>query len=106
MLAYSDDETVEAVIATRMRPYTDRTIATADALHRELARVRAYGYSVTDGHIHRDSRGIGVPVFGPHGRVYAGIGVVVPNDGTSPLPYIEILREAATGIARTLAAIE
>jgi len=106
MLAYAHAETVDAVIAAGMRAYTDHTITTPDGLRRELARVRASGYSVTDGHIHRDSRGVGVPVFGPHGRVYAGIGVVVPNDGTSPLPYIEILRESASGITRALAALE
>lgn len=102
MLAHADAGVVDAVIASGMHVYTDRTIATPEALRRELARVRANGYSVTDGHIHRESRGIGVPVFGPHGRVYAAIGVVVPNDGTSPLPHIEILREAASGITRAL----
>lgn len=106
MLAHADADTVAAVIAGGMLAYTDRTITTADALHHELARVRSYGYSVTDGHIHRESRGVGVPVFGPHGRVYAAIGVVVPNDGTSPLPYIEILREAASGITRALSVFE
>ena len=106
MLAHAEPATVDAVVEAGLRRYTDRTIVTAEELQRELARVRAYGYSVTDGHIHPDSRGIGVPVFGPHGRVVAGIGVVVPNDGTSPLPQIELLREAASGIRRALTAME
>jgi hypothetical protein len=45
-----------------------------------------------------------VPVMGPGGSVYAAIGVVVPNDGASTHGYAELLRRAATGIARELAA--
>lgn len=104
MLAHAEPDTVDAVIATGMPAYTDRTIGDAATLRRELVRVRADGYSVTDGHIHPDSRGIGVPVFGPNGRVYGGIGVVVPNDAASPLPHIAVLREASAGISRVLAA--
>jgi len=103
MLAHAGAETVEAVVAAGMRAFTDRTITDAAALRLELRRVRADGFSVTDGHIHPDSRGIAVPVLGPQGRVFGGIGVVVPNDGAPPFPHIEVLREAAAGISRALA---
>jgi len=104
MLAHADAETVDAVVASGMRSFTEHTIADERSLRRALSRVRSDGYSVTDGHIHPDSRGIGVPVMGPHGRVYAGIGVVVPNDAASPFPHVEVLREAAAGITRALQA--
>ena len=103
LLAHSDSELIDEVIAAGMTAYTEFTITTPQALRREVARVRRDGFSVTDGHIHRDSRGIGVPVIGPHGRVYGGIGLVVPSDGTNPAPQIEVLREAAAGITRKLA---
>jgi DNA-binding IclR family transcriptional regulator len=106
MLAHADPEDVDAVIAAGLRPLTDRTITDPDALRRELVRVRADGFSETAGHIHPDSRGIGVPVLGPRGRVYAAIGVVVPNDGSSPRPQIQVLLEAAAGITRALEALE
>ena len=57
---------------------------------------------MTEGQIHLESRGIAVPVLGPHGVVYAAIGVVVANDGTSPQPAIELLTMAAAGITRAL----
>ena len=102
MLAHADQDTVDSVVATGLPAFTEHSISDEHALRRELARVRIDGYSVTDGHIHPDSRGIAVPVFGPHGRVYAGIGVVVPNDATNPMPHIAVLREAAAGITRAL----
>ena len=42
------------------------------------------------------------PVLGPHGVVYAAMGVVVPNDDTSPQAAIELLTVAAAGITRAL----
>lgn len=102
MLAHARAATVDAVIAAGLHPLTDRTITTPEVLRRELARVRAQGYAVTDGHIHSDSRGIGVPVAGRHGRIQAAIGLVLPNDGANPLSYVDLLREAAAGITRAM----
>ncbi len=66
-----------------------------------LRRVRADGFAVLEGHIHPDSTGIAVPVYGPHGVVYAAVGVIVPNGG-APMPHVELLRSASAGITRAL----
>ena len=58
-------------------------------------RIRSDGWAVCDGHIHEESRGIAVPVYGAHQDVIAAIGVVVPNDDAPTLPHIELLTRAA-----------
>ncbi|WP_194396871.1 IclR family transcriptional regulator [Microbacterium atlanticum] len=103
LLAHADESLAEDVVQAGMRAYTDRTIRTGTDLRAQLRRVREDGYAVTEGHIHPESRGIAVPITGPGGTVYAAIGVVVPNDGVSPHPYVELLRRAAAGIAHDLA---
>lgn len=102
LLAHASPDLVEEVIAADWPAYTPRTIRGGEALRDRLRHVRADGFAVADGYIHAESRGIAVPVRGPHGAVYAAIGVVVANDGTSPQPAIELLTVAATGITRAL----
>ncbi|WP_194409835.1 IclR family transcriptional regulator [Microbacterium cremeum] len=104
LLAHAEPDLVDAVVERGLRVYTDRTIRTEGELRARLSQVREDGYALADGHIHPESRGIAVPVTGPGGTVYAAIGVVLPNDGGSPYPYVELLRRAAAGIARDLAA--
>jgi DNA-binding IclR family transcriptional regulator len=103
LLAHAPLDTVDAVTAAGLRPYTDRTIRTRAQLDEALAHVRADGFIVNDGHIHAESRGVAVPVRGPDGSVSAALGAVVPNDGVSSLPTIETLAIAARGIERALA---
>lgn len=102
LLAHASPGVVEDVIAAGWPTYTPATIRSADELRARLRRVRADGFAVTDGHIHRESRGIAVPVIDRRGVVHAALSVVVPSDGTSPQPAVELLTVAAAGIARAL----
>lgn len=104
LLAHAAPALVAEIESEPLRTYTEQTISTPGQLHVVLARVRADGFAVGEGYIHPESRGIAVPVSGPGGDVYAAMGVVVPNDRTSPLPYVDLLRRAAAGVARDLAA--
>jgi DNA-binding IclR family transcriptional regulator len=103
LLAHGDPALIAEVEGGELKTYTEHTISTAAQLRAVLHRVRADGFAVADGYIHLESRGIAVPVTGPSGAVYAAMGVVVPNDGASPLPYVDLLRRAAAGVARDLA---
>ncbi|HEY6800634.1 MAG TPA: IclR family transcriptional regulator [Agromyces sp.] len=103
LLAHGDTALIAEVERGELRAYTPHTIGTAEQLRAVLHRVRADGYAVADGYIHEESRGIAVPVTGPSGAVYAAMGVVVPNDGASALPFVDLLRRAAAGVARDLA---
>ena len=84
LLAHAGDALVDEVVAAGWPLPTAHTIRDGAELRQRLRRVRADGFAVTDGHIHPESRGIAVPVLGPHGVVYAAMGVVVPNDDTPP----------------------
>ncbi|QIG38389.1 IclR family transcriptional regulator [Microbacterium sp. 4R-513] len=101
LLAHAAPGLVDEVIAAGWPAYTAETIR-RDALRDRLRHVRADGFAITNGQIHAESSGIAVPVLGPHGAVYAAIGVVVANDGSSPQPAIELLTVAAAGITRAL----
>ena len=102
MLAHAPAETVNAVIADGFVPtFTDRTIRSEAELRAVLRHARADGCIVLEGHIHPDSTGIAVPVYGPHGAVYAAVGVIVPND-LPRLPLVELLKTASTAITRAL----
>ncbi len=104
LLANASPELIDEVMRAPMRAYTGSTPRTAAQLRAILRRVRQDGYAFTDGYIHVDSRGIAVPVVGPGGTVYAGMGVVLANDGSPVTPYVDLLRRAAAGVARDLAA--
>lgn len=103
LLAYAEPAVLEAVLATDLRSYTAATIRTATELHRTLRRVRAEGYADLRGHIHEDARGLGVPVRGPDGSVYAALSAVIRNTDGPAYDVIETLRVAASGVARSLA---
>lgn len=102
LLAHAGDGLIDEVIAAGWPKPTLASVADGFALRDRLRRVRADGHAVLDGHLHHESRGIAVPVFGPHGAVYAAMGVVVANDGASPAAAIELLTIAAAGVTRSL----
>jgi len=102
LLAHAGEDLVDEVIAAGWPRHTPFTLRDGSELRRVLARVRADGFVVTDGHIYEESRGIAVPVLGPHGVVYAALGVVVPNDDSPTAGTVELLRMAAAGIREDL----
>ena len=104
LLAHSGQAVVDAVLSAPLRRYTPHTIQTEAQLRAALRRVRADGWAVCDGHIHEESRGIAVPVYGAHQDVIAAIGVVVPNDDAPTLPHVELLTRAAREIGAAMRA--
>ncbi len=78
MLAYSDAETVDAVLAAGLEPRTPRTLTSPAALRRELTSIPDRGWATE-----REEGNIGVacvaaPVFGPLGTVAAALSVTGP----------------------------
>jgi len=102
LLAHAPQATLDDVLAAGLHAYTPHTIRTRGQLEAALQRTRTDGYALSDGHIHEESRGVAVPVRGPDSSVYAALGAVVPNDGSSPLPVVEVLAIAAKGIEQAL----
>ncbi|MEI3845824.1 MULTISPECIES: IclR family transcriptional regulator [unclassified Microbacterium] len=103
LLAHAGPGVVDDVIAAGWPAFTPATIRGGDELRAVLRRVRADGFALTDGHVHPGTRGLAVPIADARtGALHAALGVVVPSDGTSPQPLVELLTVAAAGIARTL----
>ncbi|MEQ6897006.1 IclR family transcriptional regulator [Microbacterium sp. KR10-403] len=102
LLAHADEAVVDEVIAAGWPRFTERTLRDGAALRERLRHVRAQGFADLPGHIHDDSRGIAVPVRGPHDAVHAALGVVVRNDAAPVQPIVELLTVAAAGISRAL----
>lgn len=63
----------------RLEQRTDRSLADATALRRQLATIRRRGYAVTTSELEIGLDAIGVPVPGPDGDVIAALGISGPT---------------------------
>ena len=67
---------IDAFLAkARLKPFTDRTITSRDALRRVLEQVRERGYALVDQELELGLRSIAVPVRGANGSVAAAMNV-------------------------------
>lgn len=95
---------LEEVVDAGIRRYTENTPQTLDELLEVVDRVREVGYSVAEGFIHPAARGMAAPIYGPDGRVLAGLGVVVPSGEPVNMRILELLRNAARGVSQQMRA--
>lgn len=107
MLAFTDEETVRAMLARiRLRRRTANTITSRAALYAELAEVRRRGYAVDNIEFEDGIRCVGAPIFDHAGRCAAAISLSVPAVHL-PLRRIEhglgpLVRTAALRVSRQL----
>lgn len=76
ILAYQSDDEIERVLSSELMKYTNETIIEADALRKELERVRDCGFALSFGEWDRDLAGIAAPVIHQTGTAIASCGVV------------------------------
>lgn len=100
ILAYSDADVVETVLAAGMAPRTPRTLTTREGVLRELAAIPDRGWAVD-----REEGNIGVscvaaPVFGPLGDVVAALSVTGPSALVRPDRIGPAVRLAAAAASR------
>lgn len=100
ILAFSDAETVDTVLAAGLVPRTPRTVTSPDALRRGLAAIPARGWASE-----REEGNIGVacvaaPVFGPLNVVVAALSVTGPVAGVRPDRLGPAVRMAASAASR------
>ncbi len=105
LLAAAPIKIQDAVFASRLKRFTDRTITDGDRLRRVLADVRRQGYALNPGHVHADATGVAVPVRDGRGAVVAALSVIVPRDSQAR-STIPALGTAARGVSRALAITE
>lgn len=89
----------------RLRPYTERTITTRSALHRELETVRDQGYAAAADELEWGLTAIAVPLRSAHGEVVASMSVSGPSlrvtEDRVPL-LVPVLTEAADAVSGRL----
>lgn len=80
LLAFGRPEVLAGLIAkTPLARFTDRTLITAEALHADMSRIRARGFSFDDEEKNRGMRCIGASVFDLSGEAVAGLSVSGPT---------------------------
>jgi DNA-binding IclR family transcriptional regulator len=102
LLAACDDKVLQRIVKRGMEPLTPSSLQNEVELRGAVDSARREGYAVSPGRIFEGSRGIAVPVRGPDGATVAAIGIVEPNDGSSAMNHVNLLRQAAVGIADAL----
>jgi len=102
LLAACDEKVLDRVVQRGLEPLTPSSLQNEVQFRAAVESARREGYAVADGRIFEGSRGIAVPVRGPDGECVAAIGIVEPNDGSSAMNHVNLLRQAAAGIAEAL----
>lgn len=101
LLAFQAEEVIEKYVARPLAKPTLNSVTDPDALRRELAEVRARGYSVTRQEMTAGSGSIAVPIRS-QGRVVAAVGVIVHVARLNESRLVASLKSAAESIARDL----
>jgi len=73
LLAYEEHSDLEIESLGKLERFTDATITDPRKLRAELAKIRELGYAVSNGERDKGVRGIAAPIFGPDGKIVAGI---------------------------------
>ncbi|MDF2724787.1 MAG: Transcriptional regulator [Paenibacillus sp.] len=79
MLAYLPEETVKAVLAKGLKPYTDHTVTDSASLLTELAAIRSRGYAIDNMEHEYGIKCVGMPLLNKRKQVVAGISVSGPS---------------------------
>lgn len=79
LLAFLPEAEREAVLAGPLEAVTGNTVTDADALRRQLDKVRERGYSVTRGERVLGGVGIAAPILAGNGRLLGAIGIGLPE---------------------------
>jgi DNA-binding IclR family transcriptional regulator len=101
LLAYAPDDVRQRVLGTPLQRFLPRTITSPAILARQLDRVRADGYAVTDEEMTQGARSVGVPIIAGD-AVVGALGFVVDDLRRSRGRLVAALQVAAQGIARSL----
>ncbi len=80
LLAFQRPEVVEQVIAAGLKVYTTTTIATAEALRKELGAIRKRGYAIDNSEHQVWVRCVAAPIRNSSGHVFASVSVTGPAD--------------------------
>ncbi len=80
ILAFSDKELLDAVLAEPMKPRTPRSLTSGKALTTDLELVRSRGYAIDDEENETGIRCVGAPIFDYTANPIAAISISVPRE--------------------------
>jgi IclR family acetate operon transcriptional repressor len=75
ILAFQEEEIINAVIAKGLSPRTKKTIIEKDSLLHELTKIKNQGFAIDDEEAEEGIRCIGAPIFDHTGKTIAGVSV-------------------------------
>ena len=104
ILAWSDDETVEAVIAAGLERRAPRTITNPEALRGELAVIADRGWAYDHEEGNPGVSCVAAPIFDFTGNVTAALSVTGPSDAVRPDRIGPAVRMAAAAASRAYSA--
>ena len=104
LLAAAEEGVFERVVERGLQPITSHSLQTETDLRNAVDFARREGYDVAEGRIYPGSRAIAVPIRGSQGVTIGAVSIVEPNDGSSPMPQVGLLRRAAEAISQALLA--
>lgn len=79
LLAALPKSEMATVLPSTLKPMSDETITSHDALHREIQRIRARGYAINMGGWRIDVAGVAAAILSPDGRPVAGLCIAMPR---------------------------
>lgn len=102
LLAHAPAAQREAVLSAPLEKFCPATLADPDVLRRDLAAVRARGWSLTRDEFTAGAMSVGAPVHGPEHHVVAALSVVVDSRSGDAERLAPPVRTAARGLSRQL----
>ncbi len=107
MLAFLADDLKQTILKNlhTLPAYTDKTLLNPEDLEKELERIRARGYAISDEDYDASARGVGAPIFNSQKDVVAGISVGGPSfrvDDKTLESFGQIITQTAQAISRRL----
>lgn len=102
LLAHAGVAVREAYLASPLEARTRFTDVDPEVLRAELDLTREQEWTITTRQVTENTGGVAAPVFDPHERVVASVGIVLNLAEHHLEDYIELVRAAASQVTRAL----
>ncbi|MBT2721163.1 IclR family transcriptional regulator [Bacillus sp. ISL-46] len=79
LLAYAEEEMVDAVLERELKKYTKNTITDPNKIRTQLKEIRKNGYTTSFEEFHEGVNSLAAPIYDYRGKVVAALSVVGPK---------------------------
>jgi DNA-binding IclR family transcriptional regulator len=104
LLAHAPESVQEAVLDGPLERFTEHTITDPERLRRMLVQIRRDGFALSDRQVTLDAVSVAAPIFDSAGEVIASLSIVSRASGTAAGRLAPVVRAAALGTSRAVAA--